>query len=642
MLKRVDLNGFKCWRGKTTVELRPLTVLTGANSSGKSSVIQAILMAAQTLQTSSHQSSVVLNGPLARLGSFRDVVSEGRRSMGLAFELDVSARNTTLSDGGRLLQTPDGLLRVDRNAGSLRSVEVKFDLSVPGVSRKSLSTLDPLIRDSTITLVRDDVGGTEPGPRDSERTTFGVTRTESKAAGHAKVEREDLDEPSDAILENPVYRPSVGFPAELTPWERTTGETPNVRVDGVTMLHFLPRRVLVAYDQSAKATFQLRNVVGLERGSGWYPPIWDISSDPSGDAFMQSMNSVLTSVRDVEGVEQSAKKALDALVTCHEPEVYGERLRRFFREASSQTLGEVTRTVKERTERPTTDPAKAESRLWMREYRSLDDSAEQGVRVLRDFFRGRIRYLGPLREQPRAFYPESSAPDARDVGTRGERTAEVLYGYREEAVASVDPTAPISGLGQTKRVPLVRAVQEWLRYLGVADSVAAHDQGVLGFALEAAAPGQLAKHGLIHLGTGVSQVLPILVMALLAPNGSLLMFEQPELHLHPKVQARLADFFYAMTLIGKQCLVETHSEYVVDRLRYLCAAGKAKSISDNTIIYFAENASSGSSLRSIRIDEEGSIPEWPEGFFDESQHLSLQILHAGSAKRKRSSSGSAG
>ncbi|WP_162528596.1 AAA family ATPase [Mycolicibacterium sp. CBMA 361] len=72
---------------------------------------------------------------------------------------------------------------------------------------------------------------------------------------------------------------------------------------------------------------------------------------------------------------------------------------------------------------------------------------------------------------------------------------------------------------------------------------------------------------LTSVGTGVSQVLPVLVMCLQAPPGSLLLIEQPELHLNPAVQQKLADFLLAIAASGRQLLVETHSDYLITRLR---------------------------------------------------------------------------
>jgi energy-coupling factor transporter ATP-binding protein EcfA2 len=72
---------------------------------------------------------------------------------------------------------------------------------------------------------------------------------------------------------------------------------------------------------------------------------------------------------------------------------------------------------------------------------------------------------------------------------------------------------------------------------------------------------------LSDMGYGISQVLPIVLQSLLATSDSMILIEQPELHLHPEVQARLADFFIKMAEEGKHYMIETHSEHVLLRLQ---------------------------------------------------------------------------
>ena len=126
-----------------------------------------------------------------------------------------------------------------------------------------------------------------------------------------------------------------------------------------------------------------------------------------------------------------------------------------------------------------------------------------------------------------------------------------------------------------------------------------------------------------------------MVLSFLAERDSVLIFEQPELHLHPKVQTRLADFFVAMNMLGKQCIVETHSEYLINRLRYLVAKSNNTKIADESIIYFVEKENGESKYRPIKINKYGVIEDWPKGFFDESEDIASKILRAGMDKRKK-------
>ncbi|HUS84501.1 MAG TPA: DUF3696 domain-containing protein, partial [Anaerolineales bacterium] len=142
-------------------------------------------------------------------------------------------------------------------------------------------------------------------------------------------------------------------------------------------------------------------------------------------------------------------------------------------------------------------------------------------------------------------------------------------------------------------------------------------------------------HDLTHVGVGVSQVLPILVASLLAEPDTTLIFEQPELHLHPRVQTLLGDFFLSMTALGKQCIVETHSEYLINRLRFRTAAAIESNPWVSALkVYFVERSENGSLFRDVAINEYGAVLDWPEGFFDQSQLEAEAILRAAAVKRK--------
>jgi hypothetical protein len=122
------------------------------------------------------------------------------------------------------------------------------------------------------------------------------------------------------------------------------------------------------------------------------------------------------------------------------------------------------------------------------------------------------------------------------------------------------------------------------------------------------------------VGIGISQVLPVLVMAY-GSQGKLLAMEQPEIHLHPALQAELADVFIEAALGPRQntFILETHSEHLILRLMRRIREGKVSS--DDIGVVFVEPLARGSRFLDLRIDEEGDfIDEWPGGFFEESFH----------------------
>jgi len=122
------------------------------------------------------------------------------------------------------------------------------------------------------------------------------------------------------------------------------------------------------------------------------------------------------------------------------------------------------------------------------------------------------------------------------------------------------------------------------------------------------------------VGIGISQVLPVLVMAY-GSRDKLLAMEQPEIHLHPALQAELGDVFIE-TALGERkntFILETHSEHLILRLMRRIREGKIRS--NDISVVFVEPLARGSRFIELRIDEEGDfIDEWPGGFFEESFH----------------------
>lgn len=122
------------------------------------------------------------------------------------------------------------------------------------------------------------------------------------------------------------------------------------------------------------------------------------------------------------------------------------------------------------------------------------------------------------------------------------------------------------------------------------------------------------------VGIGISQVLPVLVAAY-GSQGKLIAMEQPEIHLHPALQAELGDVFIEAALGERKntFILETHSEHLILRLMRRIREGKISP--DDIGVVFVEPLANGSRFVELRIDEEGDfIDEWPGGFFEESFH----------------------
>jgi predicted ATPase len=259
----------------------------------------------------------------------------------------------------------------------------------------------------------------------------------------------------------------------------------------------------------------------------------------------------------------------------------------------------------------------------------LDDVTDPAAWVL-DYLRNNVRYLGPLRDDPRVVYQDAPEAGLGYVGAKGEYCAAVLQNNGSTRV-----TVPKPNSNSPYTVPLNQAVNDWARFLEIGESISAGDIGRLGIQMQVKQQHVGIELDLTSVGTGVSQILPVLVMCLQAPVGALLMMEQPELHLNPRVQQRLADFLLAIARTGRHLIVETHSEYLISRLRLRVAEDPGTEVRDLVGMLFAERTDGSTAYRQVETDEFGSLNNWPHNFFDQSTEETHNILRAAVSKRRR-------
>jgi predicted ATPase len=231
----------------------------------------------------------------------------------------------------------------------------------------------------------------------------------------------------------------------------------------------------------------------------------------------------------------------------------------------------------------------------------------------RRFFGHAVRHLGPLRAAPQPLYGLPEAASGDSVGRSGEYTAAVLSAYGLQIVE-----VPIPGYEGNRRVTLNMAVNEWMKAMSLVASVKSHEQGKFGYELHLRIEGVRRDLDLTTVGVGVSQILPVVVLGLISPPGSLVILEQPELHLHPDVQAALGDFFLALAGSGRQLLVETHSEYLINRLRRRAAETSGSAVSHLVQLFYFERHGMSSSVEPVDMTPDGGFHRWPRGFLDQA------------------------
>ncbi|MFA0012753.1 DUF3696 domain-containing protein [Vibrio lentus] len=118
-----------------------------------------------------------------------------------------------------------------------------------------------------------------------------------------------------------------------------------------------------------------------------------------------------------------------------------------------------------------------------------------------------------------------------------------------------------------------------------------------------------------NIGYGLSYAFPIVVAALLAKAGDVLIIDSPEAHLHPLGQSKMGEFLSVISKSGVQVIIETHSDHVINGLRL--AVSRSKIEHDRVGIHFFNSKSKN--IISPVIDSTGSLSDWPDGFFDQAE-----------------------
>ena len=246
----------------------------------------------------------------------------------------------------------------------------------------------------------------------------------------------------------------------------------------------------------------------------------------------------------------------------------------------------------------------------------------------------RIKYLGPLREDPRRQYTFSGGAPT-EVGRRGELAVSALISSREASTRVSRGWQKGIHRRRLPRIPLVQLVAEWLTELGMIASFELESldpRETLYQVLVRRSPGS-APVLLTDVGFGVSQVLPVLVLLAYADQGDTVILEQPEIHLHPAVQSGLADIIVETVMArGVQVVVESHSEHLLTRLQRRVAEHQLERgivlEPEDVALYFCDQADGQSSIHSLELDLFGNISNWPADFFGNPMEDSVAMLEA--------------
>lgn len=237
---------------------------------------------------------------------------------------------------------------------------------------------------------------------------------------------------------------------------------------------------------------------------------------------------------------------------------------------------------------------------------------------------GDVVYVDAERVGPRTLYPLAETFSRRgDVGIRSEFALAHLVARQGFVFPETDPRVSEQG---SRR--MLSVLEVWLS--GVSPGVHLHLEPIVDadalltrFSFSRAGDVESRAYRATNVGFGLSYALPVLI-ALLSPPGTLCLIENPEAHLHPQGQTKLAELAVRASKAGVQVMVETHSDHFMDGVRVAVHEGIAAP--EDVAFHYFERVHGQSKIKSPKIDADGRLSEWPPGFFDQHDKNLAKLL----------------
>ena len=268
-------------------------------------------------------------------------------------------------------------------------------------------------------------------------------------------------------------------------------------------------------------------------------------------------------------------------------------------------------------------------------YKKGDDVRNFNLTFLKTYltsYFARISYIGPIRREPEEYFVIDG--DHRNVGTHGEFAAQILQSQGEDIIQYYRLRHDSNGFGYEEvEEELVKAVKYWIcDEFGIAKDIFAQRNGD---AYQIILENELGlKTTIEQVGFGVSQVLPIVIEGMRMPDNGILLLEEPESHLHPKLQAVLFDFFYSLVRRGITIVMETHSDHFINRMRRRVAEDGSNDVVKAVNLSFISSKMGEADFELITLDEFGITEFFPEDFIELTNNELSALMQAQIQKRR--------
>lgn len=582
MLRELQLANFKAFGEKVRIPIRPLTLIFGANSSGKSSIFQALLLLKQTLEDAQSPKTLLLfKGNSVDLGTYRDIVH--RHDVDLNFEVGVQFDKKNFKDA---------------------------DMEKEAYGEEWSRASHPMMRANG--------PGSLPNAReilnDADAVSAGMTikffKNSNKLEVNVHIGNESL--PLISYGMGLAFRTRMNFDSRFWhPWWRLMKDT--IKGTLLSVAHSVDVNGEEIYRSDGTGKYNTRRE--LERLLDNYE--WkDVTRDLER---MEKMPFVIHYPSELSGSHAGARY-VDWYV--NNTKLYIPAVQFFNLQRSIPEDSPLNWKIRTQANYSSTPGSYAIADSW-NVGEELGRSISRFTSDVGSLFHRTLKesvYLGPLRIRPERHYL-FRGDTAEHVGQTGENLADLLFkisqdrhGHlRNERLGKINDDLKLLGIKYELR--LSRLQNENKTPSNIFSLVLVDRQGV--------------EANVRDVGFGISQVLPIVVQSRLSEK-QMLLIEQPEIHLHPAHQAELGDLFIRSAL-GEQrntFLLETHSEHLILRiLRRIRETTEKGTPSDPDIppirpedvsVLYVQPSKNGARVIEIPVTEDGDFARnWPGGFFSE-------------------------
>lgn len=228
-----------------------------------------------------------------------------------------------------------------------------------------------------------------------------------------------------------------------------------------------------------------------------------------------------------------------------------------------------------------------------------------------------IKHISPLRYLQNRRYTLTSG--IRDMSPNGEDVLQLLAQYGTKSI-NLFKINENDEFYFSEKETLMDAAKWWSSYMQTGELELFQKEELLKL--------NVSGHNIIDVGVGVGQSIPIIVDGLYSIENSVIMVEQPEIHLHPMAQMSMADFLLSLSLNNKTVIVETHSDHIINRLVKRIMKDVTGELNRCICIYFIDK-NSDKQIEKITIDPTRGIVNAPTNFFTQFASETMLIAKTG-------------